>query len=168
MDAALITPFINSTVNVFETMLGCTPQRTDLTITETIQNQHDITGVIGLSGRASGSVVISMEKSVALSAAEAMLAEKCEEVDESVIDVVGELTNMIGGNAKSRLPEYEMNLALPTVITGKEHAIRFASEVSPVLISFTSEWGEFTIEVALKEDPQAATTAKPVVALETA
>lgn len=163
MDKAFIDPIVESAVNVFETMLGCTPTRTDVTISDSFRDEFDVTGVIGLSGQASGTVVISLEEQVALSAAGAMLCAEFPQLDEDVLDVVGELTNMIAGNAKSRLDQYEMRLALPTVITGTEHVIRFTSKVRPAIISFECEWGKFSIEVALVEEPERQLAANPAV-----
>lgn len=163
MDNAFIDPIEESAVNVFETMLGCTPTRTDVTISDSFRNEFDVTGVIGLSGQASGTIIISLEEQVALSAAGAMLCMECSQLDEDVLDVVGELTNMIAGNAKARLEQYEMKLALPTVITGTEHVIRFTSKVRPAIVSFQCKWGKFSIEVALVEESErpleASTTA---------
>jgi len=146
-----INPFIESTVNVFGTMLGCPVHRTGVSINDNFTPDYDVTGIIGLSGKASGDVIISFEKQFALSATEALVGEKFDSINDEVVDTIGELTNMIAGNAKSNMAELEMNLALPTVIVGKNHAIRFPSRVKPISIDFESEWGRFEIEVGLVE-----------------
>jgi len=53
-----------------------------------------------------------------LAATEALVSERYDEVNDDVIDTVGELTNMIAGNAKANFEQLEMSLALPTVIVG--------------------------------------------------
>lgn len=151
MKAEWINPFIDSTTSVFETMLGCEVERTGLSLNHNFVPEYDVTGIIGLSGRASGDVVISFEKSLALSAAEALIGEKFDAISDEVIDTVGELTNMIAGNAKSSLERFEMHLALPTVIVGKNHSIRFPSKVNPISMPFDSKWGKLNIEVGLVE-----------------
>ena len=156
MRAEYINPFIESTVDVFKTMLGCDVARTGLTLHDTFCPEFDITGIIGMSGRAHGDVVISFEQGVALSAAEALIGVRYDEITDDVVDTVGELTNMIAGNAKTSLQELQMSLALPTVIVGKNHSIRFPSKVKPISLPFESPWGCFNIEVGLVESPEDA------------
>ncbi len=156
MRAEYINPFIESTVDVFKTMLSCDVARTGLTVHETFHPQYDITGIIGMSGKAHGDVVISFERSVALAATETLLGTKYSEINDDVVDTVGELTNMIAGNAKSSLERFELQLALPTVIVGKNHSIRFPSKVKPLSLPFESVWGNFNIEVGLIESPEDA------------
>ncbi|QDU58017.1 chemotaxis protein CheX [Aeoliella mucimassa] len=156
MRAEYINPFIESTVEVFKTMLGCEVSRTGLTVHETFCPEYDITGIIGMSGKAHGDVVISFQQEVALSAAEALLGIRYEEINDDVVDTVGELTNMIAGNAKTSLQDLQMSLALPTVIVGKNHSIRFPSKVKPLALPFSSCWGSFNIEVGLVESPEDA------------
>ena len=156
MRAEYINPFIEATVNVFGTMLGCKVERTGLELNESYAPNHEVTGIIGLSGKASGDIVLSFEKTLALSTTEALLGEPVETIGDDVVDAVGEITNMIAGNAKSHLEELEMTLALPTVIVGKNHSIRFPTKVRPIAIHFTSDWGGLTIEVGLTENSEEA------------
>ncbi len=156
MNADYINPFIESAVNVFETMLGCQVKRTGAKVCESFAPEYDITGIIGLSGRATGDVVISFERDLALLATEALIGEKPTDISPDVIDTIGELTNMIAGNAKTGLEELELKLALPTVIVGKNHTIRFPSKVRPIALAFESDLGYFNIEVGLMESACAA------------
>lgn len=151
MKAEYINPFIDASVNVFETMLGCSVSRTGLKVCDTFKPEYDITGLIGLSGKATGDIVISFAEELALLATEGLIGEKPTEINEDVIDTIGELTNMIAGNAKASMEELELKLALPTVIVGKNHAIRFPSKVQPIGIEFESDWGKFDIEIGLLE-----------------
>lgn len=151
MKAELINPFVGSTVSVFSTMLGCELKRGQLSLNDKFQHQYDISGIIGLSGPVSGTVVVSLDEKVALAATRVMLGDAPDTVNEEVVDAVGELTNMIAGSAKSQLAQFCMSLALPTVITGKNHVITFGSRVRPVCIPFESQWGPLTVEVGLLE-----------------
>jgi chemotaxis protein CheX len=147
-----INPFVDAAVSVFGTMLGVEVRRVGLAVADRIKPEYDITGVIGLSGRASGDVVVSFERNVAISAAGAFLGTKPTQIDETVIDSVGELTNMIAGHAKAALAKLDMRVALPTVITGHGHSIRFTSVVKPICIHFECRWGRLSIQVALAEE----------------
>lgn len=151
MKAEYINPFVSAAVDVFSTMLQCELTRGKLTIGNGSQPTMDISGVIGLSGRATGTVVLSLDRAVALSATEILLSQKCDTIDGDVIDAVGELTNMVAGRAKAGLEHLKMSLALPTVITGKNHVISFGSATQTLAIPFTCAWGGIVLEVGLVE-----------------
>lgn len=156
MRAEYINPFIKSLVNTFSTMLGCDVMRGELQLKDNCVALHEVSGTIGLSGKAVGTVVVSLSKEVALKAASAMLMMEATELDDDVIDAVGEITNMVAGAAKAQLEEYELSISLPNVITGTGHEIRFPSEVKPICVPFSSPWGELTLEVGLTQAPVTA------------
>jgi len=156
MKVEYINPFIASTVCVFDTMLGCQLTRKDPYLKGGTQPEHEISGIIGLSGKAKGTVVLSLSREAALKAAEAMLGEPTDDVDADVIDAVGELTNMIAGGAKAYLEHLEMNLSIPNVITGKGHTVEFPRQATPICIPFDCPWGLITVEFGLVEQPAAA------------
>lgn len=99
-------------------------------------------------------VVLSLSDEVALKATSAMLLCETTEINADVIDAVGELTNMVAGAAKAELAEYEMQVSLPNVITGVEHDIRFPSNVTPICVPFTTDWGDLMLEVGLAPAPE--------------
>ena len=153
MNVEYINPFIVSTVSVFETMLGCEVSRSGLFKHDEIEGEYVISGVIGLSGKAAGSVVVRLGESTALGAAEAMLMEKKENLDDEVVDVVGELANMIAGAAKAKLEQFELSISLPNVVVGNEHEIKYSSQTTPIGIVFDCPWGLLCVEVGLVETP---------------
>lgn len=156
MKAEYINPFVSAAADVFSTMLQCELTRGKLSIGNGAQPTMDISGVIGLSGRATGTVVLSLDRAVALSATEILLSQKCTTIDGDVIDAVGELTNMVAGRAKAGLEHLAMSLALPTVITGKNHVISFGSATQTLAIPFSCEWGGLVLEVGLVEGAEVA------------
>lgn len=156
MRADYINPFIQSLCATFETMLSCEITRGQLYLRESSTALHDISGVIGLSGTAQGTVVLSLDKKVALAAASVLLMCEAEEINADVIDAVGELTNMVAGGAKAKLEEYQLSISLPSVVTGTGHEIRFPSNVTPICVPFNSPWGPLKIEVGLAAVQQLA------------
>lgn len=154
MKAEYINPFVCAAVDVFSTMLECELKRGQLSLNVNFQPAHEISGIIGLSGKASGTVVVSVDREVALSATEKMLGVRPADVDADVIDAIGEVTNMIAGKAKTGLEHLSMHLALPTVITGKNHVVRFGSNAQTICIPYTCDWGGLSVEVGLVDAPQ--------------
>ena len=146
-----INPFVAAARSVFSTMVDCPLTRGQLSAQAGGQPGHEISGIIGLSGQAVGTVVLTLEKEVALSATEAMLQERPESIDGDVVDAVGELTNMIAGAAKAKLAEYSMSVSLPNVVVGRDHAIQFPSRCTPIRIPFESKWGAVVLIVGLTE-----------------
>jgi chemotaxis protein CheX len=149
MRVEYINPFITSLRRTFETMLGCEARRGALSVKGDCHASHLISGVIGLTGKAVGTVVLSLSEQVALKAASVLLMAEMAAVNEEVLDAVGELTNMIAGAAKAQLEELEMRVSLPNVITGRDHLIHFPSNVTPIVIAFDTDWGPLSVEVGL-------------------
>ena len=156
MKADHINPFLASTLEVFSTMLGSTLSRGEPSLSVNFQPQHEVSGIIGLSGKASGTVVISLDRGMAIAVTERMLGECPASINGDVIDAVGEIVNMIAGRAKSDLQELEMTLSLPTVITGKNHVIQFGSSARTICIPYACEWGQLSLEVGLVENCEPA------------
>jgi len=156
MKVEYINPFLRSAITVFRTMLGCELRRARPFVKKGSWPEHEVSGIIGLSGKAKGTVVLSLSREAALNAAEAMLEERPAELNSDVTDAVAELTNIIAGRAKSQLEHLEMTISLPTIITGKHHCVEFPKDVTPICIPFESDWGIVAVDVGLVDEPAAA------------
>ena len=75
------------------------------------------------------------------------------EINNEISDAVGELTNMISGQARKELAEMDKVFegTIPTVITGKNHKLETKTTGPKVAIPFTTDFGSFTIEVCLEK-----------------
>ncbi|TWT47418.1 chemotaxis protein CheX [Botrimarina hoheduenensis] len=151
-----INPFLRAVTNTFSTMLATNAKRGELSVGDPKIRQFPVSGVIGLSGGASGMVVINLSKEVAVRAASAMLMEEKTEIDDEVLDAVGELANVIAGQAKTELAEYNLSVGLPNVITGEGHEIRFPSATPPLAVAFQTEMGPLRLEVGFEPSNQPA------------
>ena len=147
MRVEYINPFIASLKNTFQTMLDCDTRRGQVALRTASSPRLFVSGVIGLSGRAVGAVVLSLSKEVALKAASTMLMAEATAIDEDVLDAVGELTNMVAGAAKAELEEYQLQVSLPSVVTGADHEVHFPSNVTPIYVPFETGWGSLALEV---------------------
>ena len=145
-----INPFLSAVTNTFDTMLAADAHRGELALGDPKKRLYPISGLIGLSGRASGMVVLNLSEEVALKAASAMLMTELTEIDEDVLDAVGELANMVAGQAKTDLEEYELSVGLPSVVTGDGHEIRFPSSTPPLCVPFKTDFGPLRLEVGFE------------------
>jgi chemotaxis protein CheX len=146
----LSTPFIESTRAVFSAMLGAELGLTDTCRCRRFHSPFDVSGVIGFSGSIKGMLVIGMDKPVAFATAEALLGYLPTDIDAEVFDMVGELANMIGGNAKERMGDVKIALGLSTVVSGQSYNIVFHSDNQLYLLCFETPWGPVSVEFGLK------------------
>ncbi len=149
MRVEFINPFVSATLDVFKTMLDCELTRGALSLQSEHTPMHEVSGLIGLTGRCRGMVVVSLSRETAIRAAEIMLGERPDSLNGDVMDAIGELTNMIAGAAKSQLEEYHLTIGLPTVICGKGQSITFPAEAKPLVIPFESSLGSISVQVGL-------------------
>ena len=72
---------------------------------------------------------------------------------DEIIDLVGEITNMVTGGAKRMLSEkgFEFDMATPIVVSGKAHTIHHKSKGPVVIISIKGEVGKAYIEFSFDE-----------------
>lgn len=154
MDINHVKPFIQETVNTFEMMLGVKPAEQELETKESTDGTYDISAIIGISGSGTGAVVVSFPEDVACRIVSRMLGEEITEVNQDVSDGLGELVNIITGNAKRGLVKYgfkDLSLSLPNVVVGKHRTV-WRSKDMPCLMKrfFSSELGSFCIEVNIR------------------
>ena len=153
MDVKLANPFINAALNVLEVMANVICKADKPFLKKDSLSRGDVTGIIGLSGVARGSVSITFDEQSILEIVSNLLGEKIETINEEIVDAVGEITNMISGQARKELDENgkSFKAAIPTIIKGKNHTIRHITNVPVIAIPFTTSKGRFLIEICIEE-----------------
>lgn len=152
MDVRLVNPFINATINVLETMAFMTVDAGKPYLKKDNVAIGDVTGVLGLTGVANGTISVTFEKKCILAVVSNMFGETMSELNNEIADAVGELTNMISGQARRELEEIGkvFKAAIPSVVTGRNHSIIHYTEGPKIAIPFYTADGEFTIEVCFE------------------
>ena len=150
MNVAFVNPFISATVNMFKTMMALEVKPGVPRVKTEPFPTYDISGIIGLSGEAQGTIALSFPKIMALKLVSHMLGAEIKVVGDELADGVGELTNIVAGNAKVGLTEYKLSISLPNVVIGKDHMLRSPSGFPSIIVPFTSAMGSFAMEVSLK------------------
>jgi chemotaxis protein CheX len=150
MDVSYVNPFVSATIVCFKTMVftDITPMKPSLKSEP--YPTHDISGVIGLSGEAQGSISLSFPHDVAIKVISSMLGCTITDKSPELTDGIGEIANIIAGNAKRGLTKYNLSISLPNVIIGKGHVIGGQSDCPTIIVPFSSNIGVFSMEVALK------------------
>lgn len=153
MDVALINPFIESTLRSLEMMAGITAEKQGLELKEDLITTYDISAIIGLTGETTGSIIISMPESLACRIASNMLLEEIATLNKNVEDAIGEIGNIVVGDARRALIQdgYQLNISIPTVVVGSGHKISRSGDVPCIAIPFSTPHGDFEVNVGLTE-----------------
>ncbi|GMU22274.1 MAG: hypothetical protein AMXMBFR13_23610 [Phycisphaerae bacterium] len=165
MDVRYINPFIASVKSVFKTMV-CT----EIAIGKpaVLQPHHepnrDVSAVIGLSGDAVGCVILSLPMSTAVNAASKFAGVQMTPEHPDFGDALGELANMVAGQAKSQLTGFNISISLPSVVVGKEHVVSQSKNWPRLLLPCDSALGRFSVEVAMVMANRQAPVKQPAMA----
>lgn len=122
---------------------------------ESQSSPFEISGVIGITGPVTGSVVISFPQKLALE----MTARTFDSQNDAfvtegdIFDCVGEVANVVGGNL---LPLFgkdgrDLRLSVPSVVVGTHRVVWRLKETPYELILFETEWGHFGVGFHLHE-----------------
>ncbi|MBP1715300.1 MAG: CheC domain protein [Deltaproteobacteria bacterium] len=150
--AEFINPLLEGTVSVLKTMASVEPVPGQPFIKKGGSATGDVSGIVGITGDAEGSMCLTFAKESILFITSQMLGEEQKEINEDVKDAVGELTNMISGDSRRRLQEVGHNFSgsIPSVISGYGHEVKHISRGPVLSIPFTTQAGKFTLEVCFK------------------
>jgi chemotaxis protein CheX len=147
IDIDYINPVVAGLEDAFTTMLNCPIERVGLGLMENNQALHPVSGIIGISGKGVGTIVLSMSEAVAIKAANTMLMDELTEVNDDVMDAVGEITNMVCGGAKARLEKYQLSMSLPNVLCGTNCRLHFPQNAHPISIPYKCAWGPLALQI---------------------
>jgi chemotaxis protein CheX len=115
------------------------------------EHEWDVSAIIGIAGEAKGVVVLSFSEDLARILTSRLTGRPKEEIDEDVVDTIGEVVNIVAGNAKKGLEEYRLMISLPSIVRGKNHKIAWPGKSAPVIaIPFETEFGPFNLAVVLE------------------
>jgi chemotaxis protein CheX len=155
-------PFIDAAKNVFKTMVFTNIETQKPIIKNDTFSRGDISAVLGLSGdidkneshcQYKAMLVISFPYETYYKVASAMLGETYTSYVPDIHDLGGEIVNMIMGNAKRDLKAigYTSNMAIPSMIEGKDHSIKYPVGTKIVLIPFATVHGPIYMELCYTE-----------------
>lgn len=150
----LVRSVIEATTDVFSTMLEMEVRFTGLA-GDTRAPELGIISLVGITGDWGGSGVFCCSSALAAVLCSRMLGTEltpgAPSIDEEVLDVVAEITNMMIGNVKTALEAITGPLAIsvPTVIHGRNFDFRNASGLRSAALSFAAEDHRFEVRISL-------------------
>ena len=153
MKVELINPFIEATLNVLETTSSITTNPLEPFVKKDNIALGCVTGLIDLNGEYSASVAITFTETCILKIVSNMFGEEITKVDEDIYDAVGEISNMIAGQVSLSITEFGESLkaTFKKVLSENKHQIDHIVKKPILAVPFSTDAGEFTIEVSFKD-----------------
>jgi chemotaxis protein CheX len=155
LDARIVNPIVSATTDVLGTMAS-----TKATLKE-VHPQHDyvpsgdISAIIGILGQdGEGMVALSFSNTMANLIVSRLLGVPVADITpDDRCDGIGELVNMISGNAKTALSQdstIPYKLTLPTIILGSNHEVARRPKSPYLILSFEADGQTFTVQLSFK------------------
>lgn len=152
MDVRFINPFLDGAKEVLKTMAFIDATAGKAYLKKGDAAQGDVSGIIGITGDAIGSLAVSFHTNCICGIVSNMLGETHTEPTREVLDAVGELTNMISGVARTHMERNGLSVyaAIPSVVVGVGHTINHILKAPSIVIPFSTPQGDFVVDVCLK------------------
>ncbi len=150
MNVGYVNPFLSATIELFERTFATTPVPGEAFLDERAhKHRWDISGVMVLTGSALGVVAIRLTRLLA----DKLLVKsgvqwKGDEERASLCDgMVGEMVNIISGNASGQLADFDIEISVPFVVQGENHTISWPERAPIIGVPFSTDFGPFMIDV---------------------
>ncbi len=153
MNVAFVNPFLKATINVLSTMANLPAESGKISLKDDETALGDITGIIEMTGeQVNGTLAVSFTEGVVFEVTRRMLGDTVTEINATVTDLVGELTNMVTGGAKKSLSEsgYKFDAAIPSVLSGKDHYVHHPVKGPTILVPVSTSAGDIYIELCFR------------------
>ncbi len=132
----------------FEIMLGVGIEFVAADRFSQVEKQDTISAAIRLTGDVQGLILFYYPPQTALAITRRILG--MEKVSVSLVhDCMGEVANVVGGGAKSLMPQFQLNLGLPVVPWSPEKNPTVTDNVPRQWLSARSETGHFLVGLSL-------------------
>ncbi len=113
---------------------------------------EDVTAIIGVNGSLMGNVLYGFSGDTPYYIASTLMGEKITTMDSVTLSALGEIANMITGNAATQLAAagYPCEISPPVLI--EPAGSKFTTVgVEQILVTFSSELGDLRIRISLTE-----------------
>jgi chemotaxis protein CheX len=160
MDVRYINSFIQGVSTVFVTMVGSPVMIGRPFVRRPDMDAADVVAFIGISGDIVGTVSFALPMSTALRVARSFAQTEMPATDPQFADALGEVVNMIAGQAKSKFEGRDCAISLPRVIVGKEMKLLDPQREPVLVLPCDSSLGRFRLEVTVSQTRQPAAKAE--------
>ena len=150
MKAEFVNAFLSPAMDVWKKELGLELRFKEAVAVTDVFTTEDLTAIIGVTGKLKGNVFYEMSNQTAMTVAGTMCGMDFTEMDEMALSAVGELANMITGNATIALSDanYVCDIS-PPVLLPKGASVTVTNP--QIRAYFESTLGFMSIRVGLQE-----------------
>ena len=148
-----LEPFIKNTCHILKTMAGIDVTFRKVYFSNTIRIFGDVSGIMGLTGNAEGTLVVTFYWDLAKMIIAKMMQTEEGSIDAELIhDGVSEIINMISGSTKKEFvgKPYHFEISLPSVVVGPGHQIGYLQNTSVAVLIFQVGGQSFALHVCIK------------------
>ena len=152
-DVDFINPFLDAVIHVLQTMAQIKVAPGKPYINRQRVAVGDITGVLKISGYTNGVISLTLTKDAVLKIVNNMLFENFTEINDDIADAVGELTNVIAGQARVILSQQgkKFQAGTPTIVIGKGEPLDHIPSAPILSIPFNLDGGgKLVVEVSFE------------------
>jgi len=153
IDVTMVNPFLASASEVFKQMFDCDLVKGQVTIKKDPSASNDVAIIIGISGDIyTGVVVYSMKSYTAKKMVTFLDASITNEKAKEFSDALGEVANIVSGNAMAVFTAQgtRLNITTPSVIIGEAFEIHLLDQTT-LSTELQSPFGMLEINVAIKK-----------------
>ena len=152
LDARFITLFLDSFQSVFTQVFDCDTCRGPVSVWGNSNGHHTIavlTGVVG--GHHTGMVAYRMKEQTAKRMV-GYLDPTMADFQESLFEGLGEIINIVSGNAVQHLSknQFDLSISTPSVVAGNPLEMHLLNQTA-YSVTMLSPFGEVGIDIAIKK-----------------
>jgi chemotaxis protein CheX len=154
MDEGIAGAFKTAAERTFREMFGLAARMTSMEETASSDERGwEMTGLVGLAGQAHGVVAVRLTFALVdtlLARSGVDSASGADEKRQLEGGLVGEMINIIAGQAASALRGLDVEIAPPVVVRGPNHKIGWPAIAPVVAITFALDEGSFELALCVK------------------
>lgn len=153
MKAEYVNSFYKATLDVLKLMLDLEVKQGVVSVVEGLIPSKEANVIIGVTGDLKGSILFSFPEDMTLEMVYIMSGMRMDSIDNFVSSALGEVANIIGGNALNNLSKvnYACDIVPPQILIGRYESVSMANEKA-IRIPLITKIGEFDITIYLKEN----------------
>ena len=153
MRQEFVNPFLGPAQMVWQKEFGVP---LEIAGAEAVSYQYttdDITAIIGVSGKLQGNVLYGFSDKVSSEVVQRMIGENMDARDPMALSALGEIANVITGNAATELAAngFTCDISPPVIIEPRGSTLT-STVPRQILVTFKSELGVLTARIGLSEN----------------
>lgn len=154
MNEIIEKKIIIATKRLFSTTFNVeVAEKEPFTVNDPTDDVWDISGIISITGAYSGLIAVRFKDKLPVALIKSSPIKKISrDFHEKLMnDMVGEVTNIIAGNAFSDVEDGDIMLSIPVTVQGENHSIGWSMQPEIRVFPFSCLSQNFVVEAEIKK-----------------